>query len=200
MQESDSPGRPGASIDPGLVVAHTRAWVARAVVGLNLCPFAKAPMVKEQIRYVVSDASHAQALAQALCEQLHALARADPQVLETTLLIHPGVLAEFDAYNDFLDVAEELLEALGYAGELQIASFHPDYRFAGAAPDDIANATNRAPYPILHLLREASIDRAVAAIPDARPIFEANIDTLRRLGAQGWKDLQRACLRDAFGA
>jgi hypothetical protein len=186
-------------IDAPEVERHTRAWLRRCVVGLNLCPFAKAPMAKDQIRYVVSEARDTEALLAALCEQLHALARADPQQHETTLLIHPGVLGDFAQYNDFLDVADAALQALGYEGVLQVASFHPDYCFAGCASEDLGNATNRSPYPTLHLLREAAIDRAVAAWPDTDAIFEANIATLERLGSQGWAELQRACRHDAAG-
>ena len=178
-------------------IAETRAWVQRAVVGLNLCPYAKAPLVKGQVRFVASDAREPQALLEALCAQMHELVRAPPDRLETTLVIHPHVLADFDEFNDFLDLADAALDRLGYAGVLQIASFHPQYRFAGTAADDLGNATNRSPYPTLHLLREASVDRAVAAFPDAAPIFEANIRTLQALGADGWAALQAQCRADA---
>jgi len=179
------------------VIAETRAWVRRAVVGLNLCPFAKAPLAKDQIRFVVCDAEDTSALLAALCEQLQVLANSDPQALETTLLIHPNVLGDFTAFNDFLDLVDAAIDSLGYAGVLQVASFHPQYRFAGTAPDDIGNATNRSPYPTLHLLREESLDRAVAAFPEAEAIFEANIRTLEGLGAVGWSAMQAQCRRDA---
>lgn len=178
-------------------IAETRAWVRRAVVGLNLCPFAKAPLAKGQIGFVVCEADDAGALLEVLCEQLHALAQADPTTLETTLLIHPNVLLGFDEFNDFLDAAEAAVERLGYEGVLQVASFHPAYRFAGTEEDDLSNATNRSPYPTLHLLREASIERAVAAFPEAETIFEANIATLEALGSEGWAELQAECRRDA---
>ncbi len=186
--------------DADAVIAETRAWVARAVVGLNLCPFAKAPLVKGQIGFVVCGASDTSALLAALCEQMRALADADPAQLETTLLIHPNVLGDFDAYNDFLDVADAALEQRGHAGVLQIASFHPHYRFAGTAANDLGNATNRSPYPTLHLLREASVERAVAAFPEAETIYETNLRTLESLGPAGWASLQRECLRDATAA
>ena len=179
------------------VIAETRAWVRRVVVGLNLCPFAKAPLAKDQIRFVVCDAEDTSALLAALCEQLQVLANSDPHALETTLLIHPNVLGDFTAFNDFLDQVDAAIDSLGYAGVLQVASFHPQYRFAGTAPDDIGNATNRSPYPTLHLLREESLDRAVAAFPDAEAIFEANIRTLEVLGTAGWSTLQAQCRRDA---
>lgn len=180
-----------------LAVAETRAWVERAVIGLNLCPFAKAPQVKGLVRYVASKATDAEALLGDLVDELGRLAGTPPERIETTLLIHPRALTDFTAFNDFLDVADSALAALGLDGVLQVASFHPDYRFAGTAADDLGNATNRSPYPTLHLLREASVDRAVAAFPEAEAIIEANIETLRRLGPQGWSELRRQCRRDA---
>ncbi len=173
------------------VVADTRRWLERAVIGLELCPFAKGVLARDQVRFVVSRATDAQGLAADLAAELQHLAAADPEVLDTTLLLHPQVLQDFDDYNDFLDVADAVLLELGLEGELQVASFHPDYRFADAEPDDVANCSNRAPWPTLHLLREASIERAVAAFPDAASIYERNIDTLRRLGWAGWQALWR---------
>lgn len=180
-------------------VAETRAWVQRAVVGLNLCPFAKAPLVKGQIRFAICEADDPRTLLDALCAEMNALARADPAERETTLLVHPNVLVEFDAFNDFLDAAEATLDDLGLDGVLQIASFHPRYRFAGTDTDDLGNATNRSPYPTLHLLREASIERAVDSFPETQTIYENNIATLEKLGAEGWSALQAQCRRDAAG-
>jgi hypothetical protein len=182
------------------VIAETRAWVDRAVIGLNLCPFAKAVQVKNQIRYAVSDAADAEALLDTLREELRLLADADPAQVETTLLIHPRVLTDFVDFNDFLAAADAALEALGYAGVLQVASFHPQYRFAGTAAGDVTNATNRSPYPTLHLLREESIDRAVAAFPEAKTIYERNIRTLQALGLQGWSALEAQWRTDAEDA
>lgn len=182
---------------PDVVIAHTRAWVDRAVIGLNLCPFAKAVQVKGQIRYVFCAASDTTELLAALCSELQILADAPAEQFDTTLLIHPGVLSDFLDFNDFLAVADDAVEELGYEGILQVASFHPQFQFADTALDDVSNATNRAPYPTLHLLREASIDRAVAAFPEAESIFEANIQTLEKLGADGWATLQAQCLADA---
>jgi hypothetical protein len=179
------------------VLAETRAWVERAVIGLNLCPFAKAPQVKGQVRYVVSAAVTPEALLEDLVRELNLIAEAPADRIETTLLIHPRVLDDFDAFNDFLGVAEAVVAELDLEGTLQVASFHPAFRFAGTAADDVTNATNRSPYPVLHLLREASIDRAVAAFPQAEAIFEANMATLQRLGAAGWAELQRQCRADA---
>ena len=170
-------------------IEDTRHWLERAVIGLNLCPFAKAVHVKEQIRWVESPAEDPQQLLEDLVRELQLLAAADPAVVETTLLIHPRVLTDFLDYNEFLDVADAAVESLGLAGVLQVASFHPDYQFAGTAPDDVENLSNRSPYPTLHLLREESIDAAVAAFPEAASIYERNIETLRRLGIQGWHAL-----------
>ncbi|MFN3296092.1 DUF1415 domain-containing protein [Caldimonas sp.] len=171
------------------VIARTRLWLERAVIGLNLCPFAKAVHARGQIRWVVSPATTTEALLDALRTELRWLAQADPSATDTTLLIHPHVLADFLDFNDFLDDAEAAVAELGLEGVLQVASFHPGYQFAGTDADDIANATNRSPYPTLHLLREASIERAVAAFPEPETIYEANIATLRRLGPHGWARL-----------
>ncbi len=164
----------------------TRHWLEKAVIGLNLCPFAKSVHVKGQIRYVVSTARTAEALHADLTDELMRLRDADPAEIDTTLLIHPYALEDFLDFNDFLDIADATLAELDLEGEIQVASFHPRYQFAGTAPDDLGNFTNRSPYPTLHLLREASIDRAVEAFPDAADIFERNIETMERLGHEGW--------------
>ena len=179
------------------VLAETRAWVRHAVVGLNLCPFAKAPLVKEQIRYVVSEARDTHMLLDVLREELQTLVQADPEQIETTLVIHPDVLGDFTEFNDFLDEADHLLDTMDLTGVIQVASFHPQYRFAGTADADMGNATNRSPYPTLHLLREASVERGVAAFPGADTIFEANIRTLEALGTEGWAAVRAQCRRDA---
>jgi hypothetical protein len=171
------------------VIAATQAWLERAVIGLNLCPFAKAVHIKNQIRYAVSSATTPDALYAELIGELQTLQAADPAELDTTLLIHPHVLTDFVDYNNFLDAADAAVAELGLIGEIQIASFHPHYQFAGTEPDDIDNYTNRSPYPTLHLLRETSIESAVAAFPDPAQIFEKNIDTLRRIGHEGWRQL-----------
>jgi hypothetical protein len=180
------------------VVRETEAWLRLAVVGLNLCPFAKAPLVKGQIRFAICESDDPRVLLEALVEQMHALVAADPAELETTLLIHPEALVDFIDFNDFLDAADAALDELGYAGVLQVASFHPDYRFAGTDADDPGNASNRSPYPTLHLLREASVERAVDAFPDTEAIVDNNLRTLRALGAEGWHALQARC-RDEAG-
>ena len=170
-------------------VAITRRWLERAVIGLNLCPFAKAVVAKDQVRFVLSYATTPEALLAELGEELLRLRDTPAEQIDTTLLIHPQVLGDFLDYNDFLDDADALVEALALDGVLQVASFHPDYQFAGSAPDDVENFTNRAPYPILHLLREDSVARAVAAFPDPDAIVERNIETLRGIGVDGWKKL-----------
>ena len=171
------------------IISATQAWLEKAVIGLNLCPFAKAVHVKGQIRYVVSAATTPEALLEDLLNELRALQDADPEQIDTTLLIHPYVLNDFLDYNDFLDIADAAAAEPEFGDAFQIASFHPDYQFADTAPDDIENYTNRSPYPTLHLLREASIDRAVEAFPEAEQINEKNMATLNELGLAGWKKL-----------
>ena len=170
-------------------LTQTRAWVEHAVIGLSLCPFAKAPQVKGLVRYVQSEATDPAALLTDLMDELQRLAQAPPERLETTLLVHPQVFTDFADFNDFLGVAEDTVADLGLEGVIQVASFHPDYRFEGTAVDDITNATNRSPHPTLHLIREDSIDRAVAAFPEAETIYEANMATMERLGQGGWAAL-----------
>jgi hypothetical protein len=178
--------RPGAAPDP---IADTRRWIERAVIGLNLCPFAKAVVARGQVRYVLSEADTPQALLEVLGDELVHLRDTPADALDTTLIVHPHVLADFADYNDFLDSADALVVELGLDGVLQVASFHPQYRFAGSAPDDVENFTNRSPQPTLHLLRENSVSRAVAAYPDPDVIVERNIASLRQLGTDGWRKL-----------
>lgn len=170
-------------------ITATREWLERAVIGLNLCPFAKAVHAKGQIRWAVSPARDEEALLADLERELETLAESDPVAIDTTLLIHPFVLGDFLEYNDFLDRADDAVRRLGLEGAIQVASFHPEYRFADAEPDAVENCTNRSPYPTLHLLREASVERAIAAFPDAESIYERNIETLRALGHAGWLEL-----------
>ncbi len=170
-------------------IATTQTWLTRAVIGLQLCPFAKAVHLKNQIRYTVSHAREPQALLEALVHELQFLAQADPQTVETTLLIHPEVLTDFLDYNDFLEIADATLMELGLVGVLQIASFHPNYQFDGTEPDSIDNHTNRSPFPMLHLLREASIEAAMQSFDGADAIVDRNIATMRQLGLEGWRKL-----------
>jgi hypothetical protein len=175
-----------------VVVAATVDWLERIVIGLNLCPFARSVHLSRQIRFVVSQAASAVALAADLERELVALTAAPPAAVETTLLIHPYVLGDFLDYNDFLDEADAVLDRLALTGEIQVASFHPGYRFGDAPPDDPANYTNRSPYPMLHLLREASVARAVASMEDAEAIPARNVETMRRLGHEGVRLLARS--------
>ena len=169
--------------------ADTRRWLERAVIGLNLCPFAKAVHVKAQIHYAVYEPAEAADLMDALLAEAKDLAALDAAVRDTTLLIAPNTLADFLDFNDFTARAERRLARAGFDGVFQLASFHPQFQFGGTEPDDIGNATNRAPYPTLHLLREDSVSRAVEAFPEAEDIFERNIDTLEALGVAGWAAL-----------
>ena len=180
---------PAASEPADSIINATRVWLERAVIGLNLCPFAKSVFVKKQVRYALSAATTADELLAELDHEFNLLTTTPPEQLDTTLLIHPLVLTDFLDYHFFLAEAEALVKNRGEEGIYQIASLHPQYEFAGSEPDDIANFTNRAPYPMLHLLRESSIDRAVAAFPNAETIFERNIETMERLGHEGWKKL-----------
>jgi uncharacterized protein len=172
-------------------IADTQRWLERAVIGLNLCPFAKAVFVKGQIRWVESTARSPAQLLQELAHEMQHLAAASAEQTDTTLVIAPHTLADFDDFNQFLGVADDVLAELGHEGVLQLASFHPQYRFAGEPEGDMSHFTNRSPHPTLHLLREDSVSRAVAAVPDADTIVERNIATLRRLGLAGWQRLLR---------
>lgn len=172
-----------------MIAADTRRWLERAVIGLNLCPFAKAAYVKQRVHIAVSRATTAEQLLEDLAHELEDLRDADPAERETTLLVHPLVLNDFLDYNDFLDTADAALEALELDGEIQVASFHPQYQFAGTEPADAENNSNRSPWPLLHLLREDSIEQAVESYPDVDAIPERNIAMLRELGDAGWKKL-----------
>ncbi len=178
-----------SSPDEPRVIEETRAWLTKIVIGLELCPFAKAVHVKGQIRYRVSRAETPEALLEELIAELGYLRDADPEAVDTTLLVHPHALADFLEYNDFLSVVEVTLEELEFDGVLQVASFHPDYQYEGNERHDPANCVTRSPYPMLHLLREASVDRAVAAFPDASEIVNKNVSTLRALGLDGFQRL-----------
>lgn len=178
-----------ADLSDAAVRAASVRWLERAVIGAQLCPFAKAVHVRQQVRWVVSAATDAQALMDDLVRELKYLADTDPAEVETTLLVHPHVLADFLDYNDFLDLADAAVEELQLDGELQVASFHPDYQFADTLADDLGNFSNRSPYPTLHLLRESSIDQAVAAFPDTDQLAQRNVERLRTLGIEGWRAL-----------
>lgn len=179
-------------MDHEQVIAETRDWIEKAVIGLNLCPFAKSVYVKNQVRIVVSSARHIDAFLEDLDRELDHLAEVDPEVTDTTLLIHPTLFADFLDFNDVHQIADEAVTEHELEGVIQIASFHPQFQFEGTEPDDITNYTNRAPYPTLHLIREASLDKAVEAFPDAEMIYERNMETLRTMGIAGWMALGMA--------
>ena len=181
MAISAAPNHP---MDPktNLVIAATTEWLEKIVIGLNLCPFAKAVHIKNQIRFVVSPATNNDALLAELKRELCLLVAADPEQIESTLLIHPDVLTDFVEYNEFLSVCDSAIEELELDGVIQVASFHPQYQFADTKVDDVTNYTNRSPYPTLHLLREESVTQALQMFPDAIGIYERNIATLRKLG------------------
>lgn len=171
------------------IIEITKTWLERAVIGLNLCPFAKAVQIKQQIRYVVSPAIRTEDLLQDLLQELRLLQDTDPEQTDTTLLIVPNLFANFYDFNDFFDIADTVTLEPEFNAEFQIASFHPHFQFEGTQVDDIENYTNRSPYPILHLLREDSVSRAVDAYPDIETIYTKNMITLQQLGLVGWQRL-----------
>jgi len=173
------------------VLADMRAWIERAVIGLNLCPFAKSVYVKNQVRIVVSPARHLDAFLDDLDRELELLKTVPAEEVDTTLLVHPTLFPDFFVFNDFLNVVDEVLEEHELDGEIQVAPFHPAFVFEDTPEDDPANLTNRAPYATLHLLREDSVERAVNSGDSAETIVERNVETVRKLGVQGWADLLR---------
>ena len=168
---------------------RVRRWLERAVIGLNLCPFAKSVYVKDQVRIAICQAQDRHALTAQLYEELQLLASTPAQQTDTTLLVVPCMFEQFSDFNDYLDIAEAVLDELELVGEVQLASFHPFYQFANTEPDDLSNYTNRAPYPILHLLREDSLDKAAEQYPDASVIFQRNVAVVQELGVDGWRRL-----------
>lgn len=175
------------------VLADTRRWIEKAVIGLNLCPFARAVYVKNQVRIVVSTARHLDAFLDDLDRELDLLANTPADEIDTTLLVHPTLFPDFEVFNDFLNVVDDVVAEHDLEGVIQVAPFHPLFQFEGTAVDDVTNSTNRAPYPTLHLLREDSVERAVATEGgDADAIVERNLQTLRELGPEGWQRLMQA--------
>ncbi|MBL8444667.1 MAG: DUF1415 domain-containing protein [Zoogloeaceae bacterium] len=171
------------------VIQDMRKWLEKAVIGLNLCPFARSVYVNNQVRFVVSNARHLDGFLEELDRELDFLAAADPKEIDTTLLIHPTLLPDFLDFNEVVGIAEEAVIEHELEGVIQVASFHPQFQFDGTEPDDIGNYTNRAPYPTLHLIREESLEGAVASHPDPDSIYERNIETLQKLGHEGWQAL-----------
>lgn len=177
------------------IIARTRCWVERAVVALNLCPFARKPVEGEQVRYVVSRAQDEEALIADMQLELEFLRDSDPALIETTVLIHPWVLTDFYDYNDFLAVVDDFLEEAGYVGEFQVASLHPQYQFSETDPDDAENFTNRSPYPVLHLLRESLLEKAILTYARPDKIPQRNIRTMEKLGADKMRQLLDECMQ-----
>lgn len=175
------------------VLAATRLWLEKAVIGLNLCPFAKSVYVKNQVRIVISEARHLDAFLEELDRELDFIASADPEVVDTTLLVHPSLFPDFEIFNEIVGVAEEAVLEHDLEGVIQIASFHPLFQFEGTESDDISNYTNRSPFPTLHLIREASLERAVAGLDNPDEIYERNIRVMNELGLEGWKALGMTC-------
>ena len=173
-----------------IAIEDTQLWLTRAVVGLNLCPFAKAVMAKGQVRYVVTELTEPEQVLKLLQSEMQTLVDAAPDTLDTTLLIAPYLLPDFVDFNEFLFDCDAVLLGMDLEGVLQIADFHPGYQFAGTAPDDVENLTNQSPYPTLHLLREDSVTRAGQAFPDAALIYERNTALLREMGVAGWQALE----------
>lgn len=183
------------TLTPDLVIARTRCWIEKAVIAFNLCPFARKPYEGDQVHYVVSNATDPEQLLADLQQELEHLRASDPQVVETTVLIHPWVLQDFLDYNDFLDVVDALLAEGGYEEEFQVASLHPNYQFAETQPDDAENYTNRSPYPVLHLLRVDGVARAIASYADPDRIPERNIESMEREGTESMRALLDECMQ-----
>ena len=172
-------------------IASARQWVETVVVGLKLCPFANRVLEDGQVRFAVTDAENEAELLVALRSELNLLTR--DAAVETTLLIHPQTLLDFYDFNDFLQIADDLLTDLALQGIVQIASFHPDYQFGGTAPDDVQNYTNRSPNPMLHLIREDSLARAIGAYPDVAQIPTRNVALMQSMGSAKARALLARC-------
>lgn len=172
------------------VLRKTQDWVENFVIGLKLCPFASVPAKENRIVYRYSAAKDIDVLFKDLLKILSEVIEAEPEVIETAVLVHPEVLSDFDAYLDFLEIAEQALEESGLEGHLQIASFHPDYQFDGVAEDDISHHTNRSPFQMLHILRELSVSTAIDLHPDVDGIPERNVELMRELGLEKIKAIR----------
>ncbi|THF63219.1 DUF1415 domain-containing protein [Pseudothauera rhizosphaerae] len=169
--------------DKAEIEQQTRRWLEDVVIGLNLCPFAHQPHQHGRIRITVTEAADEESLLEALQEEMSLLDAAEETEIETTLLVTPYMLDDFEQYNQFFDLVDVWLQEFGWEGDYQVASFHPDYRFADTDPDDPGNLTNRSPWPVFHLIRESSIDRALASHPDVDGIPARNIERVKALGA-----------------
>jgi len=166
------------------IAAHTRRWIERFVVDLNLCPFAAPVLRAQQLDIVVCALTAVPEMAMAVLDELDRLQRTQESELATSVLVFSRALGDFEAYLDFLALAEELLEESGLDGIVQIASFHPHYQFDGAPLHDVANFTNRSPYPMLHFIREAAVSRALEHYPSPDQIPSRNIARLHSMGRE----------------
>ncbi len=171
------------------IVTQVEQWLDRVVIGLNLCPFAAEPRRQQQIRFQVSPSTNPSDLLADLQSELRYLSQHPATQVETTILIIPQSLEDFADYNDFLDLADRLLQQFGWEGEFQIASFHPNYQFADTQPDDAENLTNRSPYPLLHILREDSVETALDNYPNPEAIPDRNIEQVQGLSAEQKREL-----------
>lgn len=185
-------------MDSGNVIGATKRWVETVVIGLNLCPFAKREVVNNRVRFTLTEAVTEEQLLIALEDELALLGK--DSSIETTLLIHPAALQDFYDYNQFLDLADRLLAEMKLIGVFQVASFHPGYQFGGTNPDDVENFTNRSPYPMLHIIREASLERAIADYPDIDQVPARNVELMNRLGLEHLQKLLKACFNDVDSA
>lgn len=174
---------------PEHIISQTRSWVETFVVGLNLCPFAKKELVNDRVRFVVTKADTEEGLLQALAHEMQLLA--DDDTIETTILIHPSVLQAFEDYNQFLSLTDALIAEMDFEGIFQVASFHPDYQFGGTMPEDAENYTNRSPYPMLHILREESLEGAISSHSAIDQIPLRNIALMNELGSERLKEMLR---------
>ena len=173
------------------IIQATQKWVETIVVGMNLCPFAKREIVKDRVRYTISESTLQEQLLMDLKTELELL-DTDTSI-ETTLLIHPSILQDFYDYNDFLELADSLLVDMELDGIYQIASFHPNYQFGGTEFDAAENYTNRSPYQMLHLIREASLERVIGSYPDMDEIPDRNIKLMNDMGANRLKEMLEEC-------
>ncbi|MEL0636361.1 DUF1415 domain-containing protein [Marinomonas sp. TI.3.20] len=165
-----------------LVTTQTIKWVNDFIVGLNICPFAKREMERESVRFVVVRSKKSQVALEELMSEVHWLDE-HPET-ETTIIVFPTLFSDFYRYLDFVDLAENIMFEQECEGVYQLATFHPNYCFSGAEPEDVSNYTNRSPYPMLHLLREASVEKAIEFYGDTDAIPERNIDVMEEMGKE----------------
>lgn len=175
----------------GKITRETRAWLEAFVVGLNLCPFARSELQQDRVRIVVSAATDDSELLERMGAEIQLLDET-PSVA-TTLIVHPAVLIDFHDYHQFLPRANRLLKSQGWKGVFQIATFHPDYQFASTEQNDTENYTNRSPYPMIHILREASLERAIDSYPEVDDIPARNIALMNDMGHDKLRKLWRSC-------